>query len=148
MRAADYLLRDKATMAELIGGIGVDFAKLGISTAAAWGAGTATAALVGGFALGPLIVVVGVGVLVSLKLDAEDKHYKIEDRVVEFLEKSQQEVAELARIIEETDPEEVFWDMAAAYLDDMLEHGKTVIESEVKRYIKRKLSDLPFYRLP
>lgn len=147
MRAADYLLRDKATMAELIGGIGVDVAKLGVSTAAAWTAGTVTGVVFSGFTLGPLIAVVVVGVLVSLKLDAEDKHYKIEDKVVEFLEKSQQEVAELARIIEETDPEEVFWDMAAAYLDDMLEHGKTVIESEVKRYIKRKLAELPFYRL-
>ena len=72
----DYLIRDTATLSDLLGTVTGDLVKLGISSIAAAVAGCAvgSAAIVGSIAAGPLIAAVAVGIITGLVLEEIDKH--------------------------------------------------------------------------
>lgn len=81
---ADYLLRDKATLGSLLGALtydipGVIFATAVATAAASAVSGTAfgTAILIGSFAMGPLVVGFGVGLVVGIGLTMLDDEYHI-----------------------------------------------------------------------
>ncbi len=133
-RTVDYILTDEQRLSEFIGSMATDVVKIGITAAIAWGAGTlvATSLVVAGFA-----IVIVVGLLSSIALNVLDEHYGITDKVIEYLEKSQQNVVERAREIEDG-----IWDLGAMVFDGMLEAGKFVIEQEIKRYIRRAIKEL------
>ena len=57
--------------------------------------------------------------------------------MVEILDKSQQEVIEKAREIEDG-----FWDLGAMLIDGMLEQGEKVIKNEIKKYIKATIDEI------
>ncbi|HBH7054422.1 TPA: PAAR domain-containing protein, partial [Morganella morganii] len=85
----------------------------------------------------PLIVVVAFGLLSAIALNMLDDKFGVTDKVVAYLEASQQEFVQKAREIEKG-----IYDIGAMYADKMLETGKEVLESEVKRYIKKSLKDI------
>ena len=70
----DYVLRDEATLYELLGNVTSDLIKIGISTLAGAIAGLAvgSAAVVGTVAAAPLIAAIAVGVATGIALDAID----------------------------------------------------------------------------
>ncbi|SIO93504.1 hypothetical protein [Vibrio spartinae] len=83
-RIADYVLTDEITLSRLIGSLATDVVKIGIVT----GASIAFACAAGGltFAIGPLAVVVAVGIFGNLALGYLDDYYGITDKVVAALD--------------------------------------------------------------
>lgn len=88
-RVADYILRDSATLSQLIGGLATDVAKIGVSTGVALVAAKGVGVVFGGAVIGPLIVVVGVGFLMSHALTLLDEEYKITNKVIALVEKAE-----------------------------------------------------------
>jgi hypothetical protein len=84
-----------------------------------------------------LSIVVGVGFLAAWGLNELDEKFGVTDKVVKFIEASQQEFVEKAREIERS-----FWDLGAMYVDRMLENGKEVVEYEVKKYLRENLNGI------
>ena len=85
---ADYLMRDKATLGELLGTLTVDIPGVLLASAVGAAAGSAvagtalgTALVVGSFALGPMLVAFVVGVAVGYALSQIDSHYKIGEKL-------------------------------------------------------------------
>lgn len=88
-----------------------------------------------------LAVVVTAGLVTSIILNELDEHYGITPKVIELLEKAQQEAVEKAEQLKENTYDSVL-DLAGMLLEGVLETGKEVIESEVKRFIKKSLNEL------
>ncbi len=81
-RVADYFLTDQATLSQLIGSLATDVVKIGIATGASIAAASAFVAIGFTAAIGPIAVVVLVGVGTSMVLSILDEHYGITDRVI------------------------------------------------------------------
>ena len=135
-RTLDFILNDEASLTKFIGGLATDVIKIGISSVIAWGAGIGVGALIGLVAVN-LVVIVGVGLAVSIGLNYVDKKFGITDKVVESIESAQQEFVKKARELG-TD----MWDIGAMYADNVLHKGREVIEYEVRKYIRGKISEL------
>ncbi|WP_262883410.1 PAAR domain-containing protein [Morganella morganii] len=135
-RTLDYILNDETSLAKFIGSLSTDIVKLGIASAISWGAATAITTLTAVVSV-PLIVVVAFGLLSAIALNMLDDKFGVTDKVVAYLEASQQEFVQKAREIEKG-----IYDIGAMYADKMLETGKEVLEREVKRYIKKSLKDI------
>ncbi|MGV3345709.1 PAAR domain-containing protein [Enterobacteriaceae bacterium LUAb1] len=135
-RTIDFILNDETHLAQFIGSLATDIAKIGIASAISWGAGTAAVAYVP-FISAPLVVVVGFGFLAAWGLNKLDRKFGITDKVVAYIEAAQQEFVEKAREIEQG-----LWDLGAMYADRMLDKGKEVIEYEIKRYLKDAINNI------
>jgi len=91
-RIIDYVLRDGATLSELIGSLATDVVKVGIATgasiAAATGAAVVGEALAAGIivAIGPLVAAIVVGMYVSIELSNLDEKYKITEKIIAALD--------------------------------------------------------------
>lgn len=135
-RTIDYILNDATSLARFIGSLATDIVKIGISSLIAWGAASAVISFTA-FVSAPLIVVVGVGLATSIVLNELDDRFGITDKLVSYLEHAQQEFVIKAK---ETGNELI--DLGAMHADKMLEKGVRVVESEVKKYLRKKLEDL------
>lgn len=135
-RTLDFILNDEIHLAQFIGSLATDVAKIGIASAISWGIGIAAVAYVP-FITVPLVVVVGIGLFTAWGLNALDSKFGITDKIVAYIEASQQEFVEKAREMEQG-----LWDLGAMLADRMLDKGKEVIESEVRRYIRESLKDI------
>ncbi|CNK60900.1 membrane protein [Yersinia mollaretii] len=135
-KTVDYIFNDETSLTEFIGGLGTDIVKIGISSAIAWGAGIGVGVLTG-LVVVNLVVVVGVGLAVSIGLNYVDKKFGFTDKVVEYIESAQQEFVEKARELESD-----IWDVGAMYMDNVLHKGGQVIEYEVRKYVRLKISEL------
>lgn len=133
-RVLDFILNDDTSLAEFIGSLATDAVKIGIGSAIAWGAG---AVLVTPFVAANLAIVVVVGLVASIGLNYLDNKYHLTDKVVQYIERAQQEMIEQARKIEDG-----FWDLGKMFIDGLLETGKEVIEQELKQYIRQNLSNI------
>ncbi|WP_298776058.1 hypothetical protein [uncultured Shewanella sp.] len=131
-RTLDFILNDEQELARYLGSLATDVVKIGIVSAITWGVG---ALLATPFVAANLVIVVGTATSIFLNLVDEDNG--ITDKVVESLEKAQQEVVEKAREIEDG-----FWDLGAMLIDGMLEQGEKVIEQEIKQYVRQSLDKI------
>ncbi len=84
-RVADYLLTDEATLSQLIGTLATDVVKVGIVTGAAIVAASAVAGLTT-VAIGPIVVVLVVGLSTSLLLEYMDNSMGITSQVIAGLD--------------------------------------------------------------
>lgn len=135
-RTIDFILNDETHLAQFIGPLATDVAKIGIASAISWGAGAAAVAYVP-FISAPLVVVVGFGFLAAWGLNKLDSKFGITDKVVAYIEAAQQEFVDKAREIEQG-----LWDLGAMYADRMLDKGKEVIEYEIKRYLRDSINNI------
>ncbi len=135
-RTVDFILNDETTLARYIGSLATDAVKIGIASAVSWVAGTIAAGLTS-FVAGPLIVVVVVGLFVSIGLNKLDSKFGLTDKVVEYIEKSQQEVVQKARELQDD-----VWDIGAMMIDGMLDIGKEIIEKEIVTYLRNSIHQL------
>ena len=135
-RTIDFILNDETSLAEFIGSLATDVIKIGIASAVTWGVGALIAASTS-FVIAPLAIVVVVGLGASIALNILDEKYEVTDHVVKYLERAQQEVIEKAKNIENG-----FWDLGGMFIDGLLDTGKEIIESEIKKYIKKSISQL------
>ncbi len=79
---ADYVMRDEATLGQLLGGIAGDVSKAAIAGGIGYMAGAAVVGtVVGTFALGPLVVAVAVGIGVGLALDWIDNRFQLTQKL-------------------------------------------------------------------
>lgn len=131
----DFILNDETTFAKFIGKWAVDVLKVCISSAITWGAGIYAVGVFSTIAA-PVIVVLVAGALSAWALNKLDDEYKITDKVVSLIESAQQEFFNKAKEIDQG-----LWDLGAMYVDGMLTRGKTVIEYEVKKYIRQSLDN-------
>lgn len=135
-RTVDFILNDETSLTKYIGSLATDVAKIGIASAASWGAGAIVAGATS-FVLGPIVATVLVGFGVAIALNYYDNKFGITDKVVMYIERSQQEMIEKAREIENG-----FWDIGRMLVDGLLDTGRLVIESELKGYFKKSFSEL------
>ena len=135
-RTVDFILRDETTLSRYIGSLATDVAKIGIVSALTWWIG---AVMVTPFVVANLAIVVTAGLLLSVGANYIDTKYGLTDKVVEYLERAQQEVVEQAMKIEGW-----FWDLGAMLADGLLETGRQVmvIESEIKAYARKNLEEI------
>jgi hypothetical protein len=133
-RTIDFILNDKKTLANYIGGLAADVVNIGIVSALTWEIGTV---VVTPFVVANIAVVVTTGLLLSVGINYIDKKYGLSDKVVEYLERAQQEVVEKAKEIEDG-----FWDMGAMLVDGLLDTGRQVVESEIKAYARKTLQEI------
>jgi hypothetical protein len=79
---ADYVLRDKATLGQLLGGLSVDIPSVIIASAAGYAAGAAlTGTVIGTFACGPFLVALVVGIAVGYGLFRIDEYFQITNKL-------------------------------------------------------------------
>lgn len=135
-RTVDFILNDATSLAEFIGSLATDVVKIGIASAVSWGIGVAAVAYIP-FISAPLVVVVGFGLLAAWGLNKLDSKFGVTDRVVSYIEAAQQEFVDKAREMEQG-----VWDLGAMYADRMLDKGKEVIESEIKRYLRDTINNV------
>ncbi len=129
-RTLDYILNDETSLAKFIGSLSTDIVKLGIASVISWGVGSLAIAYVP-FVAVPLVVVVGFGLFAAWGLNKLDDKFGVTDQVVAYLEAAQQEFVEKAREVEKG-----ILDLGSMYADKMLETGREVIVSEIKRYVR------------
>ncbi len=135
-RTVDFILNDETSLSRYIGSLATDIAKIGIASAVSWTAGAITMALTS-FAVGPLVVTVGVGLFASVGLNYFDDKYKITDRVVAHIEHAQQEAVEKAREIESG-----FLDLSKMFVDGLLDTGREIFVSELRLYVHKTVSEI------
>lgn len=140
-RTIDFILNNSTSLSEFLGSLATDVVKIGLASAIGWGVGTITLGIVSTVAV-PLVVVVCTGVVAAIGLNYLDDKFGVTDKVVACIERSQQEFVEKAREMEKG-----LLDLGAMYADRMLEKGKEVIVSEVKKYIRESLTNFNFRAL-
>ena len=90
----DYVIRDEATLGQMLGGIAGDVSKALIASGVGYAAGSAAVALGMTVAAGPLVIAVVVGLGVGWALDALDEKYRFTERLQKQLDEG---IAELER---------------------------------------------------
>nr|WP_024965249.1 PAAR domain-containing protein [Pantoea sp. IMH] len=134
-RTIDFIMNDDTSLAEFIGSLATDVVKIGIASAVSWGAGALLTMTP--FVIGPIVAVVLVGLGASIALNVLDDHFKITDKLVEFIENAQQEFVDKAREIDDG-----FWDLGAMYLDGMLRTGREFVIAETRKYLRETLQEI------
>lgn len=129
-RITDFVIRDNATLSQLIGGLSMDVAKIATSTAISVAFGVAAAGVTT-LALVPLVVVIGVGYGVSKVLDLLDAEYKITEKVVAAIEEMQNNLQrniehQKDRLTDTTD------DIVDSVIDATIEYGKSALSNWVR----------------
>ncbi|MCG9676997.1 hypothetical protein [Vibrio sp. Isolate24] len=139
-RILDYALNDEVFLADLIGSLATDIVKIGISSAVSALLGSLALGSVA-FVAGQLAVVVLAGLATAMVLNMIDEHYGITPKVIELLEKAQQETVQKGKELQQ-DMYDSFLDLAAMLVEGLLEKGKKVVEEEVKIYLQKSLNEL------
>jgi hypothetical protein len=84
---ADYVMRDEATLGQLLGAVAMDITKAAVGGAVGAAAGAlVVGTVVGTFALGPLVVAVAVGIGVGLALDWLDNRFQLTVKLQRLLD--------------------------------------------------------------
>ena len=135
-RTVDYILTDDQRLSEFIGSMATDVVKIGIAAAVASIVGSAALVLTSVVAINFVVVIVA-GAATAWLLNEVDEYYGITPQVIEYLEKSQQEMIFTARKLEDK-----FWDLTSMFVDGLLDTGKRIIKSELTRYAKNTLQDV------
>lgn len=135
-RTVDFILNDETSLSRYIGSLATDIVKIGVASAVSWTAGAITMALTS-FAVGPLVVAVGVGLLTSIGLNYFDNKHELTDQVVAYIEHAQQEAVETAREIERG-----FLDIGKMFVDGLLDTGRKIFVSELKNYVRKTVDEI------
>ncbi|CAV26991.1 Hypothetical protein VS_II1098 [Vibrio atlanticus] len=139
-RILDYALNDEVFLTDLVGSLATDLVKIGISSIVAAAAGAGIITITSLVAM-HLAVVVVAGLFTSMLLNQLDKHYGITPKVIELLEKAQQEAVEKGKELQQ-DVYDSFLDLAEMLVEGALETGKEVVEAEIRHFIKKSLNEL------
>ncbi|MDU4126490.1 PAAR domain-containing protein [Pantoea sp.] len=137
-RTVDFLMNDETSLAEFIGSLATDMVKIGIGSAIVWGVGLV---LVTPWIAANLAIVVVVGAVASITLNALDDKFGITDKVVAYIESAQQEFANKARE-QIKDTERDLLDLGAMFAESMLKKGREVVVEQIQRYIRNDLMSI------
>ncbi|VEI20135.1 Pyocin large subunit [Serratia plymuthica] len=137
-RTVDLLMNDETSLAEFIGSLATDMVKIGIGSAIVWGVGLV---LVTPWIAANLAIVVVVGAVASITLNALDDKFGITDKVVAYIESARQEFANKARE-QIKDTERDLLDLGAMFAESMLKKGREVVVEQIQRYIRNDLMSI------
>lgn len=137
-RTVNFLMNDETSLAEFIGSLATDMVKIGIGSAIVWGVGLV---LVTPWIAANLAIVVVVGAVTSITLNALDDKFGITDKVVAYIESAQQEFANKARE-QIKDTERDLIDLGAMFAESMLKKGREVVVEQIQRYIRNDLMSI------
>jgi len=137
-RTVDFLMNDETSLAEFIGSLATDMVKIGIGSAIVWGVGLV---LVTPWIAANLAIVVVVGAVASITLNALDDKFGITDKVGAYIESAQQEFANKARE-QIKDTERDLIDLGAMFAESMLKKGREVVVEQIQRYIRNDLMSI------
>ncbi|WP_449567242.1 PAAR domain-containing protein [Lelliottia nimipressuralis] len=137
-RTVNFLMNDETSLAEFIGSLATDMVKIGIGSAIVWGVGLV---LVTPWIAANLAIVVVVGAVASITLNALDDKFGITDKVVAYIESAQQEFANKARE-QIKDTERDLIDLGAMFAESMLKKGREVVVEQIQRYIRNDLMSI------
>ena len=137
-RTVDFLMNDETSLAEFIGSLATDMVKIGIGSAIVWGVGLV---LVTPWIAANLAIVVVVGAVALITLNALDDRFGITDKVVAYIESAQQEFANKARE-QIKDTERDLIDLGAMFAESMLKKGREVVVEQIQRYIRNDLMSI------
>ena len=137
-RTVDFLMNDETSLAKFIGSLATDMVKIGIGSAIVWGVGLV---LVTPWIVANLAIVVVVGAVASITLNALDDKFGITDKVVAYIESAQQEFANKARE-QIKDTERDLIDLGAMFAESMLKKGREVVVEQIQRYIRNDLMSI------
>lgn len=140
---ADYVLRDEATLGQLLGGIAGDVTKAVIAGGIGYAAATTAIALGVTFAAGPLIVAVLVGVAAGWALDAIDDHFKITEKLQKMLDDG---LTQLQKRIEEQKQSMI--DRGVEMAGEVIGGVVDLAQDAAMNYAKRQLDKLSWRLLP
>lgn len=136
--AIDFILNDETTLAMFLGTLATDLAKVGISSAVLYAVGLYT---MSAYVVLNIAIVLVFGAGLAWVLNTIDKKYHITDNLVDFItpyiESAQQEFVEKSRQVSDD-----VLDLGAMYIDGVLRKGRQVVESEIKKYVKKYIGDL------
>ena len=135
-RILDFILNDEASLTKFIGSLATDVVKIGLSSGAAWIGGT-VATVFFASALVPVVVAVTVGFIAAVGLNALDEKFGLTNKLIELIEKSQQDIVQKAG-----DLQQGIVDVVALEMNNMLDKGIEFTQYEVKKYIKNIMSEL------
>ncbi|MBW5818715.1 PAAR domain-containing protein [Yersinia kristensenii] len=135
-RTLDYILNDEVSLAKFIGSLATDIVKIGISSIISGGTGTVIMAFTASVTM-PIVLSVLVGFGAVYLLGVLDKKFGITDKVVELLESAQQEIVTKA-----TEIQDGFIDILEMEVSNLLRKGVEFTQVELKKYIKKSISDL------
>ena len=137
-RTIDFLMNDETSLAEFVGRLATDMVKIGIGSAIVWGVGLV---LVTPWIVANLAIVVVVGAVASITLNALDDKFGITDKVVVYIESAQQDFVNKAREqIKETESD--LLDLGAMLAEYMLKKGREVVVAQIRRYIRNDLMSI------
>ncbi|RTQ04865.1 PAAR domain-containing protein [Enterobacter sp. WCHEn045836] len=137
-RTVDFLMNDETSLAEFIGSLATDMVKIGIGSAIVWGVGLV---LVTPWIVANLAIVVVVGAVASITLNALDDKFGFTDKIVAYIESAQQEFANKAREkIKDTERDLI--DLGAMFAESMLKKGREVVVEQIQRYIRNDLMSI------
>lgn len=135
-RTLDFILNDEASLTKFIGSLATDVVKIGLSSGAAWIGGT-IATVFFASALAPVVVAVTVGFIAAVGLNALDEKFGLTNKLIELIEKSQQDIVQKVG-----DLQQGIVDVVALEMNNMLDKGIEFTQYEVKKYIKNIMSEL------
>lgn len=140
---ADFVLRDEATLGQLLGGIAGDVTKAAIAGGIGYAAGSAAVALGVTFAAGPLVVAVIVGIGVGMALDALDDRYQLTEKLQKMIDDG---LARLQAEVERRRDNLVNrgMDMASDFVDGVID----LAQDAAVDYARRQLDRLSWRLLP
>lgn len=142
-RVVDYVLTDEATLTQLMGTIGTDIVKVGITTGAS--IATATAFGMATFAIGPIFAVVLVGVGVSIMLDVVDTHYKITEKIISGLDELGDDTMAYIEHIKQN-AQNSLYQKVDSVIDYALESAQRIVVKWVHDQVQQYLSVTPRVR--
>lgn len=141
-RITDYVLRDSATLSQLIGGLATDIAKIGVSTGMAIAGVKIIGAVTGTVVVSGLVAVVAVGIGISIALSWLDNEYKITEKVIRLIEHGE---LNLKANIKQKEKEliDVANEATDYLIEQTLEYGLRVGINWLKGNIERSIPTVP-----
>jgi len=136
-RIVDYVMRDEATLAGLIGQLASDVIKVGASAgcAAVIASIAAGVSVISCFAVGPLLVAIAVGFGVGTALDYLDSRHQVTERIVEGMDSAVERTRHaISQRIDRLDQSVAR--AARETLDDIVEAAIREAQEVVLRYLR------------
>lgn len=135
-RVLDFILNDETSLAEFIGSLATDVAKIGLASVISWGVGTVVMAFTASVTV-PIIISVLAGFGAVYVLGELDKKFGVTDKLVELIEAAQQEIVSKA-----LEAQDGFVDILEMKVSNLLDKGVEFTGYELKKYIKNTISEL------
>ena len=144
---ADYVLRDKSTLGQLLGNLTIDIPSVMLASAIGAAAGsmltssTVGMAVVGGLACGPFLVAFAVGVIAGVALYKVDESFNLHEKLGDLYDKGLAKLAEVWRELG-AEAQARFEQLAHSHVVHDLQNDASVLAAKLARQADRVSGEL------